>query len=505
MNLEQVLEQKFGFATFRTGQKEIIEDVINGKNVLAMLPTGAGKSLCYQLPAYLLEGSVLVISPLLSLMQDQVQQLKARGEKRVVALNSFLPYEQRKQALHTLDSFRLIYASPEILQSSEVKQALQRLHIQLVVIDEAHCISQWGHEFRTDYLKLTETIEMCGNPPVLALTATASIDVQNDILLQLGIQGATRRIYSVDRPNIALNVQQVESTEEKLEQMIAITKKFKGPGIVYAATRLSAEQLASVLKQNGVQASFYHGGMTNEERILVQQQFVHDQLDVICATNAFGMGIDKADIRFIIHFQYPPELESYLQEIGRAGRDGSQSVSVLFFSNFDHELPEQLIQQEFPTINEIGALLSYMEQPHCYSWHDIQLFADQLGLKEVNQRFLKFQFEKLGVLVEERLVENWLKDEILTEIRKKIEKRSMIKQEKLDGMRKFLYTESCRREQILNYFEERAGEKPTYCCDRCGFRLNELQIIDKHETNWAFNGWEDELALIFHQRGGQQL
>lgn len=219
MKLEQVLQKHFGYSTFREGQKGIIEDVIKGQDVLAMLPTGAGKSICFQLPAFLFEGATIVVSPLLSLMEDQVQQLKTRGYKRVVALNRFLSLEERKAVLRNIKEYKIIYVSPEILQSQEVAFFLRQCEVSLFVVDEAHCISQWGQEFRTDYLKLPEVRKTLGNPPCLAITATATKDVQADIVKYLNLNNYKHHIYSVDRKNISMMIEKLASHEEKVDRL----------------------------------------------------------------------------------------------------------------------------------------------------------------------------------------------------------------------------------------------------------------------------------------------
>ncbi|OEH93504.1 RecQ family ATP-dependent DNA helicase [Bacillus solimangrovi] len=498
MKLEKVLQKKFGFSSFREGQKEIIEDVLSGRNVLAMLPTGAGKSLCYQFPSYVLEGTVLVVSPLLSLMQDQVQQLKTKGEKRVVALNSFLSFEERKLALRSLHKYRIIYASPEILQSEHVLKRLEHVKISLFVVDEAHCISQWGHEFRTDYLKLTDVIQRCGTPPVLALTATASNEVQQDILRQLKLESVSCHIHSVDRNNIALDIRYVDSMQEKIEYTKNLIKQLQGSGIIYTPTRSTAEQYASILRNEGIRCAYYHGGMINEERILIQQQFINDQLDVICATNAFGMGIDKQDIRFVIHVHYPSDIESYIQEIGRAGRDGNHSVSILLYSDGDHELPERLIEKEFPSMSEVKALLNYMKQDVCKSWHDVEVVATHMGLTDIQIRFLKYQFEQFNILVADEVTNSWHNIEVEEKIRPIINKRINDKREKLSTIRLLLQLNSCRRKYLLEHFDEELQKKPNLCCDQCGFTLNELPTQQVDHLEWQFTGWENELANIFH-------
>src|SRR5690606_18201070 len=322
MNLNQILKEKFNHTTFREGQKEVIEDIMSGHDVMALLPTGGGKSLCYQLPAQILEGSVLVVSPLVALMEDQVLQIKKMGEKRVIALNSFLTLEKKRRVLPNLHKYKYIFASPEILQSPHILNRLKRIRFSLFVVDEAHCISQWGHDFRPDYSRLGEIRMEIGAPPCLALTATATKEVLEDIRNKLELAQPKMHIHSIDRPNIAIVVKKVESLEEKKEALLKYANELQGPGIIYFSSRLWAENISQYLKDKGFErVAYYHGGMEQEKRMLIQEQFINNQISIICSTNAFGMGVNKSDIRFVIHFHYPSQMEAYLQEIGRAGRD----------------------------------------------------------------------------------------------------------------------------------------------------------------------------------------
>ncbi|WP_027408626.1 RecQ family ATP-dependent DNA helicase [Anoxybacteroides tepidamans] len=497
MHLEQLLEKTFGYRSFRLGQKEIVEDVIKGRDVLAMLPTGGGKSLCYQLPGYVLRGSVLIVSPLVSLMEDQVQQLRTRGEKRVIALNSFLANDVRQAALADLRRFRFIYASPEILQSPKWFAALKKAGVSLFVVDEAHCISQWGHDFRPDFLKLGDIRKKLGTPPCLALTATAPPEVIDDIVATLGLTNVRRHIYPVDRPNIAIKVECVMSVEEKIERLIHYVKTLQGPGVIYVSSRQWAEVLARKLQAEGIdKTAYYHGGMDAEQRMLVQQQFLRDQLQLVCCTNAFGMGVNKGNIRYVIHFHMPGQMEAYVQEIGRAGRDGKNSIAILLYTHGDEDMVQSLIETELPTKEQIQLFIEHMAFSHTAESSAAQLLPSMLGLSETQWRMLSYIFEK------ERSSLRGL-EHMQANMLQMIEERREWKRNKLNEMRAWLFRSLCRREQIVSYFHQRLSEKPVACCDVCGLTLENYrkQLQSDDEAAWTFHSWREELKRMFFKAG----
>ncbi len=508
MRLEKILQEKFQFSSFRKGQKEIIQDLVKGKNVMAMLPTGAGKSICYQLPGYLLDGTVLIVSPLLSLMEDQVQQLKSRGEKDVIGLNSFLSYQKRKSALLSIHRYRFIYASPEILQSAEVIRALEKIKISLFVIDEAHCISQWGHEFRTDYLKLDDVKKRLGNPPCLALTATATNIVIEDIIHQLDIPDVVKHIYSIDRTNIAINVKKIDSLDDKIRTTVAFVKNLEGPGIIYFSSRIWTEKMAMILRENGInRVAYYHGGLENEDRLLIQQQFILNQLDVICCTNAFGMGVDKANVRFVIHFHYPSQIESYLQEIGRAGRDGNPSVAILLYCNEDHDLAKSMVLHDLPNDEEWSLVFTLVSNPkQKSSLHELEtLMYERYGISEVKWRFMKYQLENEKVFVNGSINPNLCALDAKQKIMNTVHQRVRLKQRDLAGFKRWIENEeSCRRETLLWKFDQTLEVHPDNCCDYCKFDIQKYGNTESASKTYEFTDWKEELKLILKQSGEGQ-
>lgn len=330
--LHSLLKTHFGYDNFRPNQQEIIESVCDGNDALVIMPTGGGKSMCFQLPALALEGTALVISPLIALMKDQVDALRANGIKAAY-YNSTQPFEETQQVLADLQTgdIDLIYVAPESLQLLD--GALASATISLIAIDEAHCISSWGHDFRPAYTNLGYLKKRFPQAPLIALTATADRSTQEDIAEQLGIAHAKKYVSSFDRPNLYLDVR---PGQKRNDQILAFLDKHPfESGIVYCLSRKSTETLAAKLKSKGHTAEAYHAGMTAEERTQVQEDFINDKTPIICATIAFGMGIDKSNVRWVIHYNMPKNLEGYYQEIGRAGRDGLPAHTLLFYSYAD--------------------------------------------------------------------------------------------------------------------------------------------------------------------------
>ena len=458
--LTEVLQKKFGYTSFREGQKEIIEQILIGQDVIAILPTGMGKSLLYQLPAYLVEGTVVIVSPLLSLMQDQVEQLKMMGEKRVVAINSFLSYEQKEGVLRNLASYKFIFTSPEMLQNNRFNEALSALSIAYIVADEAHCISQWGFDFRPDYLRISKWIQAFDHVNILALTATATKNVVEDIKTTLLMKNPYVYVHSLDRPSIAYEAVEVETQQEKIEWILGRITSTSGPGILYTQSRKKTEFYAAELRNRGIRVAYYHAKMDQDDRILIQRQFQQGQLDWICATNAFGMGIHKGNIRQIIHDHIPTSIASYMQEVGRAARDGQQSVASIIYMKTDVEQAFFVAMQDFPGEPEIR--LSYNSE------------EIQLQLPETTSRILGYWKEELPEQETIQLFQN-------------------IKQKKwveIQNLYSLLQNEICIREQLLSFFNEQLYTRPEYCCTKCGLNLHQVfstnkeRKKDSRELNW---------------------
>ena len=349
-DLQSDLLRFFGHASFRHGQADLVAAVLSGRDVLAVMPTGSGKSLGYQFPAVVLQGLTIVVSPLISLMKDQVDELNRRGI-RAAALHSMLTSSARAEAFRAVKQgeLRLLYVAPERFASEPFMEFLGRLPIARFVIDEAHCVSQWGHDFRPDYRRLRSAAALCrrsdglsGRPPMAAFTATATGEVRDDIAAMLGLRDPQVLVAGFDRPNIALHVRYMKEEYYKHAALPALVEGRRA--LVYAATRRKAEAAAATLKSAGLIAAAYHAGLPEDERTRVQDAFAAGTLRVVCATNAFGMGIDRPDVEAVVHMDIPGSVEAYYQEIGRAGRDGRAAVATLFWMPEDVETREYLIE-----------------------------------------------------------------------------------------------------------------------------------------------------------------
>jgi ATP-dependent DNA helicase RecQ len=380
----EALKQYFGYNTFRPGQEEIIHSVLQKNDAIVLMPTGGGKSLIYQIPALLMPGTAIVISPLISLMKDQTEALKMNGIAAEF-VNSSISTEAQNKIIQEVESgeIKLLYVSPERLLTRNIYELMKRINISLTAVDEAHCISEWGHDFRPEYTKLSFIKKYFPHVPLLALTATADKITARDISQQLRLEKPKQYIASFDRPNIKLNVTIGRKRKERIINFI--NNRPKQSGIVYCLSRKSTESLTKDLKAAGIKAAAYHAGMSSEKRSRVQEDFIKDRIPIICATVAFGMGIDKADVRWVIHYNMPKNIENYYQQIGRAGRDGSDAEALMFFGYGDLRTYRFFIdetvdeKQRFIESSKLSRMLAYAEARTCRRKILLSYFGEYLN------------------------------------------------------------------------------------------------------------------------------
>ena len=464
--LREALRRHFGFSSFRPGQEAIVRSVLEGRNTVAVMPTGAGKSLCYQLPAMLLPGTCLVVSPLVALMKDQVDSLTARGIPATF-VNSSIDEAERSERIQKMraGAYKLVYVAPERFRSPQFLRAVQQATISLYAVDEAHCISQWGHDFRPDYLQLGKVRRALMPPRTLALTATATPEVRADIVRVLRLKDPRVFVAGFDRPNLFFQAVEVEDERAKFREVLRACRL--GGGVVYCATRRDVERVASRLAEAGVFALAYHAGMSEENRRRIQDAFMAEEDAVVCATNAFGMGVDKPSIRFVAHWSLPRSIEAYYQEAGRAGRDGKPALALLLYRESDVRLQQRMIYASHPSRELLHRLWKRLSQSGAGSVAaPVRALAEGVGSPYEVEAALK-HLEKAGRIARgpgERIAV--LRDDPLGEEVEEVAARRRHELSRLDEMVRYARRDGCRRVYLLSYFgEERDGR----CggCDVC--------------------------------------
>jgi ATP-dependent DNA helicase RecQ len=479
---------RFGHDTLRPGQSDVISDIFLGRPVIAVMPTGAGKSLCYQLPAVVLGergGVTLVVSPLIALMKDQVDALTARGVP-AVALTSHAGAAEQSEILDGIRAgqYTLVYVAPERFRSPRFTDALRSIagRLALIAIDEAHCISEWGHDFRPDYRRLGDIVKQLGAPRLAAFTATATPEVRKDIAVQLGLDEPRLHVRGFDRPNLKLEVITVGGTDHKTSQLTELVRMREGGvALVYAATRKNAEAYAAELKAAGMKVRVYHAGLQTNTRENAQDTFMAGELDAIVATNAFGMGIDKSDIRLVVHGDIPRSPEAYYQEAGRGGRDGKPTRCVLLFNHSDIRLQEFLIDASYPSAEVLRGVWKLLrDRPNL---GELTPYDDELEARLRRSIGTEVTGATMGATI--RILERHgmlrRDDERLAATRpepglfpaldvESLQRRAEVERAKLKTMVEYAYNPRCRRQFVLEYFGDQEWvDRSRRCgaCDNC--------------------------------------
>ncbi|MDX2240981.1 MAG: ATP-dependent DNA helicase RecQ [Leptolyngbyaceae cyanobacterium bins.302] len=485
-SLHHLAQTRFGYDRLHPGQERAVKSVLDGNDTLVVMPTGGGKSAIYQLAASMIKGATVVVSPLLALQRDQVQAIAQQDVGNAAVINSTICDRDRQETFDRLQAGELefIFLAPEQFSNLETIAQLQAAKPSLFVVDEAHCVSAWGHDFRPDYLRLGAAIEALGHPRILALTATAAPPIQQEITQQLGMENPTIIVEGFDRPNLWLAAERYDDDAEKLEALCDRVEQTDKPGIIYAATRKRTEAIAQRLTDCGIHASFYHAGMKTVDREQVEAAFMQDEMDVLVATTAFGMGIDKPNVRFVFHADISNSVDSYYQEIGRAGRDGESARALLFYNPADLNLkrffasgsnvdPEQ--------VEQITEALQQQEEPIAPKELLEQVDVSQSKLKAALSRL-----EEVGVVetlptgevaIAEPDIDSNEATATIIEIQ---QQRRQWEKSRLEMMRGYAEVKDCRRKYLLNYFGE-AYNAPCDCCDNCKAGISsEAEHGDNH-------------------------
>jgi ATP-dependent DNA helicase RecQ len=492
--LRGVAAETFGWSQLSAEQLQAMEHLMAGHDVLAVLPTGAGKSAIYQVPALLLDGMTLVVSPLIALQHDQLEGIEDTRAPQAVAVNSAQRSGDRKRAWQAIrhGEAEYVFVAPEQLAKDTVVDALADEHVSLFVVDEAHCVSAWGHDFRPDYLRLGSLIERLGHPRVLALTATAAPPVRRDIVQQLGMQDSREVIASFDRPNLHLAVDRFTGDTDKQQSVIARVRALTADpttrrGLVYGASRKETEFYAGELAQSGARVAAYHAGMAAADRERVHEQFLANELDVVVATSAFGMGIDKPDVRFVAHSSVPDSVDSYYQQIGRAGRDGRPAEITLFYRPEDLSLQTFLTSSKVPedALGEVAHVLWDSAGPVRLAQLKKRVqVAATLCTRAVN---LLEQAGAVGTTSDGRL--RYADSELSTDeaVQRAIEvaqTHQRLVRSRLEMMRGYAETTGCRRQYLLGYFGEHLGH-PCGNCDTCAAGTAKQRPAPDGEFAWG--------------------